>query len=304
MGSGTTESTRQLLVAFCQEFFGSLFMYLLFFPVGAILGNSIEGWIFHFLAVICFDIITCGACANPVICFALFLTGKLNFIGTIVRIVAELLVAMIGFPMLHSLVPARLIELTGGPELSPGIDVYYGSIVEGSTAFLFSFTVLLASSFVKDPDLSRPLFATMLRILIQIGGPITGANFNAMTGFSWAFYTKRVSSQDYNTVYCLAPMIGGGVAAGVYYIIMTYLFPQEKEASELSENVPKEVTKKAKKTKQNGVDTQKDEKEDGTKKAPKTPTKSPKKVVESKSVTRSQTTGPSLRKKSTKLNFD
>lgn len=305
MGVVPKESSGQLLFAFCQEFFGSLFMYLLFFPVGAMLGNTIEGWIFHFLAVICFDILTFGSCANPMICVALFLSGKLTFIGTVIRVAAELLVGLVAFSLLHAIVPEKLIDLTGGPEMSAGFGIYYGCIVEGLISFVFALTVLLASSFVPDPEFSRPLFATTLRLLIEFAAPITGGNMNTMVGFSWAFYTNRMYSQDYQMIYTLSPLLGGAAAAGVYCLLMTQ-FPSEKEVIVSERKVTKKKRPESiRKTEPNGVDELKKVVAlESPKKEMKTPTKVPKKAPEARSVTRSQTTGPNLRKKSVKLNFD
>ena len=301
MGPAVRETNRQLIFAFCQEFFGSLFLYVLFFPLGAILGNSVEGWVFHFLAVIAFDILTAGACANPMICLALLSAGKLTFIGAAVRICAEILVAFTGFSILHSVVPERLIDLTGGPELAAGIDVYYGCIVEGLISFLFALTVLLASSFVTEPDFARPLFATVLRLLIEGSAPITGANMNSMIGFSWAFYTNRTYSLNYQMVYSVSPLIGGVIAAGAYYLVMTIIFPNYEDkilADTMAEE--KKISKTIMKDESDMLKIENRVK--SPKKIPTTPTKSKKTPTksEARSVTRSQTKGPNLRKKSTK----
>jgi hypothetical protein len=42
-------------------------MFLLFFPFGAIFGDTYDGWVFHFLAVIVFDILSIGEIINIVI---------------------------------------------------------------------------------------------------------------------------------------------------------------------------------------------------------------------------------------------
>mmetsp|Transcript_24910 Transcript_24910/g.23905 ORF Transcript_24910/g.23905 Transcript_24910/m.23905 type:complete len:280 (+) Transcript_24910:111-950(+) len=229
MGSDTDETFGKLLFTFCQEFFGSLFMYILFFPIGGILGNSLDGCIFHFLAVILFDILTFGACGNPAVCLALFLTGKMSVIGTFVRLLAEVLVSLIAFTMLYSVIPSHLIPVSGGPELASGIDVFHGSLIEGSIAFVFALTVLLASVYVVDPGLNRPLFAGVIRVLIVFGGSYTGANMNPMIGFSWAWYTNRVYSQEYQIVYSIAPLIGG-VSAAVIYHFFAMIYSDSVEA--------------------------------------------------------------------------
>lgn len=216
------ESFGQLFFAFCQEFFGSLFMYLLFFPVGGMLGNTLDGWIFHFLAVIIFDVITFGACVNPAVCLSLFIAGKMSFVGTSVRLLAEILVSLIAFNLLHSVLPDNLIPLAGGPELAYGIDMFHGSLIEGSISFVFALTVLFASVFVVEPELSRPFFAAVIRILIIFGGNYTGANMNPMIGLSWAWYTNRLFSQEYQIVYTISPLLGGISAALIYHLVMIF----------------------------------------------------------------------------------
>ena len=236
------DSPRQLLYAFFQELFGSLLLYLLFFPTGAVLGNSIEGWIFHFLAVIVFDILTDGACANPAICVALFFSGKQSFIGMVVRVAAELLAGIIGFPVTYALIPSYLKELSGGPELSAGVDIYQGAFTEGLITFLFALSVLLASTFIVDAQICRPLYAAILRVLIEFGGPITGASMNTMVGFSWAWYTKRAYSQNYHAVYSIAPLLGSIIAAGAYRTLV-YILPTDKK---LTDKPSKKQSKKIK----------------------------------------------------------
>lgn len=294
MGFAVPESAGDLIVAFIQEFFGSIFLYLLFFPFGAILGNTIEGWVFHFLAVIGFDILTAGACANPMVCIALYFSGKLTFNGTAVRVCAEVLVAFIGFSILHSIVPERMIDLTGGPELAAGVDVYYGCLIEGLISFLFALTVLLASSFVTDPEFARPLFATVLRLLIEVSAPITGANMNTMIGFSWAFYTNRAYSQEYQMVYTISPLIGGVAAAGAYCMIMTIFFPKYNDP-DIPVSPEKMLLGVVKKSEVEML--KKDDLSHSPKKAPETPTKSRKESSEARSVTRSQTKELKSRKK-------
>jgi glycerol uptake facilitator-like aquaporin len=300
MGSGIYENPKELLFAFCQEFFGSIFMFILFFPVGAILGDTLDGWIFHFLAVIVFDISTAGACANPAMCTALFFAGKLPFIGTIIRVIAELLAGIVGFSFLHAVMPTRLLSRIGGPELDSGISIYYGVFIEGLITFLFALTVLLASSFVTDPEISRPLFAAVLRILIVFGGPLTGANMNSMIGFSWAWYTNRLYSQEYQLVYSLAPIIGSLFAAGAYFLIVNILPSKveiaDNDVSQKSRKNNDEILEKKTPTKK-VVSKIKKEGNESSKKTPKSVSKISTNGESLRPKTRSQTVGPELRKR-------
>ena len=295
MGGEDNESFDQLVYAFFQELLGSLFMYLLFFPVGAMLGNTLEGWVFHFLAVICFDIITAGSCANPAVCIALYFAGKLTMVGTLVRIIAELLVGIVGFTFLHAVVPQNLVSMTGGPELTAGVDVYYGAFMEGSLTLMFALTVLLASSFVTDPEMSRPLFAAVLRILIEIGGPTSGANMNSMVGFSWAWYTGRLYSIEYQTVYFVAPLIGGLLAASVYNSTMNFLPVKQEKSTEVIVNIV-ETTKPptTKKSAKKGV------KGKSSVSSDKKSAKASASIDNSRPKTRSEAANPQLRKRSKK----
>jgi glycerol uptake facilitator-like aquaporin len=300
MGSGNYESPKELLFAFCQEFFGSIFMFILFFPVGAILGDTLDGWVFHFLAVIVFDISTAGACANPAMCTALFFAGKLPFIGTIIRVIAELLAGIIGFSFLHAVMPTRFIARIGGPELDSGVSIFYGVLIEGLITFLFALTVLLASSFVTDPEISRPLFAAVLRILIVFGGPLTGANMNSMIGFSWAWYTNRLYSQEYQMVYSLAPIIGSLFAAGAYFLILNILPSKieifDNDAIQKSNVNNDEILEKRTPTKKVASKIKK-ESSDSSKKTPKSTSKMASNGDSLRPKTRSQTVGPELRKR-------
>ena len=260
MGDLDEDSPRRLLYAFFQELFGSLLLYLLFFPSGAVLGNSMEGWVFHFLAVIVFDILTDGACANPAICVAMFFAGKQTFIGMVVRVAAELFAGIIGFPVTYALIPSYLKELTGGPELSAGVDIYHGAITEGFITFLFALSVLLASTFIVDAQICRPLYAAILRVLIEFGGPITGANMNTMVGFSWAWYTKRAYSQEYHIVYSVAPLIGSVIAACAYRMLV-FIIPTETKLIDKSSKKQFRKTKSSATTQKSKPKIEKEEKE-------------------------------------------
>lgn len=275
-------------------------MFILFFPVGAILGDTLDGWIFHFLAVIVFDISTAGACANPAMCTALFFAGKLPFIGTIIRVIAELLAGIVGFSFLHAVMPTRFLSRIGGPELDSGISIYYGVFIEGLITFLFALTVLLASSFVTDPEISRPLFAAVLRILIVFGGPLTGANMNSMIGFSWAWYTNRLYSQEYQLVYSLAPIIGSLFAAGAYFLIVNILPSKveiaDNDVSQKSRKNNDEILEKKTPTKK-VVSKIKKEGSESSKKTPKSVSKIATNGESLRPKTRSQTVGPELRKR-------
>ena len=208
-----SESDEELLFAFQQEFAGSLLMFFMFFPMGTYLGETTLGWTYHFIGVFLFDVFTSGASANPAVCFALYLAGKLDAISMFVRIIAELFAAFLAFPLLSIFTPAWLMKSVGGPELGRGISSSGGFFTEMGLSYAFCFVVLVAVTWLNDPKYMRPLFATVLRLLMVIGGPLSGASFNPMIAIAWAWHSKKLFSGSYHYVYSMGPIVGGALAA-------------------------------------------------------------------------------------------
>lgn len=213
------ENNKELLFAFQQELFGSLGMFVLFFPVCSYLGNSPLGWIYHFMGVMAFDVLTFGCSANPAVCLAMFLAGKFDLTSAVVRIVAELVAAFVAFPLLSIITPTWLMPNVLGPDLGAGVSIQKGFLVEAFLSYAFCFIVLVAVTWLDNPNLMRPLFATVLRVLLLIGGPLSGASFNPMIGTAWAWYKGRLFEGTYHYIYSLAPIIGAVVAAVAFSYI-------------------------------------------------------------------------------------
>lgn len=102
-------------------------------------------------------------------------------------------------------------------------------------------------------------------------------------------------------VYSVSPLIGGVIAAGAYYLVMTIIFPNYEDGI-LAETMAEEKEASKMVMKNEGDMLKIKGRLESPVKAPKTPTKSKKTPTktEARSVTRSQTKGPNLRKKSTK----
>jgi glycerol uptake facilitator-like aquaporin len=181
--------------------------------------------------------------------------------GTMIRLFGEFMASLVGFSFLHGMIPISLIKLTRGPELGPGVDMLNGALVEGLISFAFALTVLLASDYLVEPELCRPLFAIVLRVLIQIAGPFTGANMNSMIGFSWALYTGRLYLTEYQVVYSIAPLIGGLVAALAYYAFI--IISPEIDSLELKSKLSSVVVEKEEEKEEKKVSPKKEAKKTG-----------------------------------------
>ena len=216
------ETPRQLLFAFQQELLGSICMFVLFWPICSYLGNSVSSWLFHFVAVIAFDVITFGSSANPAVVLALFLVGKLNVTSAVVRVVAELVAAFVAFPLLKVITPAWLMPDVKGPDVREGVTANGAFLAELTMAYAFCFVVLVVSTWGTSPTVARPLFAGVLRLLMVSGNHLTGASFNPLVGVAWAFYTQRLFSGNYHFVYSLAPVLGGAAAAWAFTALVAW----------------------------------------------------------------------------------
>jgi hypothetical protein len=169
---------------------------------------------------------------------------------------------------------------------------------------LLSITVCpYRSASVVFRDRSRNESPTICRsspkILIEIGGPTSGANINSMVGFSWGWCTNRLYSMEYQTVYFVAPLIGGLLAAGVYNSTTIFLPSKQEFSAETSSESnasiveisrPPPRKKSAKKGNKGKSSVSSD------KKSPKVPAS----IDNSKPKTRSQIANPQLRKRSKK----
>ena len=180
---------------------------------GTYLGETTIGWTYHFIGVFLFDMLTSGASANPAVCISLYLAGKFDAISMSVRIIAELFAAFLAFPLLTMFTPAWLMKSVGGPELGRGISSNGGFLTEMGLSYAFCFVVLVAITWLNDPKYMRPLFATVLRLLMVIGTPLSGASFNPMIAVAWAWHNKKLFSGSYHFVYSFGPIVGGVLAA-------------------------------------------------------------------------------------------
>jgi glycerol uptake facilitator-like aquaporin len=216
------ETQRQLLFAFQQELFGSAALFVLFWPMCSYLQNTFASWAYHFAMVMVFDIVTFGCSANPAVVLALFLAGRLDATSAMVRVAAELLVAFFAFPLLKVITPAWLMPSVIGPDVGAGVTTNGAFLAEMTMAYVFCFLVLVVTVWNTSPSYARPLFATVLRLLMISGGDMTGASFNPLVGLSWAFYTGRLFSGDYHLVYSLAPVVGGAAAAGAFVYLLAW----------------------------------------------------------------------------------
>ena len=80
-----SEQKRTIVQIALQEFFASLFLFLMIFPIGSYLGNTNAGWAFNYFAMLLHGVIFGDACVNPSVAFGFWTMGKMSMIESYVR---------------------------------------------------------------------------------------------------------------------------------------------------------------------------------------------------------------------------
>lgn len=158
-----------------------------------------------------------GGLVNPAVTIALWTTGKLPTIRTIVLIAAQLVGAAIGAFLLKALVPSELFDAggAGAPALGPGIAAGKGILIEAVTTFFLVFAVFGTAVDDRGP-FSKTAGLTIGLVLafdIMAVGPYTGA---AMNPARWFGPALAGGLWDDWYVWIVGP-VAGGIIAGVLY---------------------------------------------------------------------------------------
>jgi MIP family channel proteins len=224
------EQTGRAAVA---EFIGTF--ALIFFGAGTIIltqGSDLLAIAFaHGLAIAIMVTLMAhvsGGVFNPAIQIALWLTGKMPGLRSIVYIAAQLLGAVAAAFALKWIWPAPAYDaqgVSGGiPAVADGLALGKAVIIEALTTFFLVWAVF--ASAVDDRGAFRSIagFAIGLTITIDIlaTGSLTGAAMNPARWFGPALATNDWSNW---WVWVVGP-IAGGIIAGVGY---WYLFLHGKE---------------------------------------------------------------------------
>jgi len=164
-----------------------------------------------------------GAHFNPAITVALTVIREIKPIDAAIYIVVQLAGGTLG-----ALLTKGFLSDEGGPEnygavaISPRLDgeVFWGGLgIEAiGTFFLVWAVVGVAVNPRSDRGWAALVIGGTLGLIVFVGGPLTGAGFNPARAFGPALVANEwVGFDDFVITYVLAPVVGGVVAALLYF---------------------------------------------------------------------------------------
>lgn len=200
---------------------------LVFVGAGAVLANEVSGDGFGFLGVaLAHGLVLLamtyavyhlsGAHINPAVTIALWATGKVKTGVGFGYIVAQLVGSVVAALLLKVVFPGIAMEgFLGDTSLAPGVTPGAGILVEAILTFFLVFAVFgtIVDKRGSAHHAGLVLGAT-LALGNLLGGPLTGGALNPARSFGPAFLSNHWML---HYVYWVGPVLGGLVAAFVYY---------------------------------------------------------------------------------------
>jgi aquaporin Z len=180
-----------------------------------------------------------GGHFNPAVTAGVWVSGKIETYRALIYVLAQLAGAAAGAALLAWAVPKDLWTQTnlGTPALNTGLGITAGRgvIIEAILTFFLVFTVYAAAvdergTFKTIAGLTIGLVLTMD---ILMGGALTGAAMNPARAFGPALVSGDWA--DF-WVYVAGPLIGGILAAGLYYLTLL----RDREAPAVASGEPEE----------------------------------------------------------------
>jgi MIP family channel proteins len=168
-----------------------------------------------------------GGHVNPAVTFGAVITGRMKLSTGVLYVGAQLAGAVIGALLIEAAVLGQFEGNLGAHSIN--LEVLDGEgaavLVEAVLTFVLVFTVFATAMDPRGMANLAPI-AIGLAILIDhvVGVPLTGASMNPARSFGPALVADF---WDDHWVYWLGPLIGGGLAALVYYF--TFMWGNEVE---------------------------------------------------------------------------
>jgi aquaporin Z len=214
--------------ALVAEFIGTF--ALIFVGVGAIAANQITNGSLGLVGIalahgltIAVMVSATGAISgghlNPAVTFGALLGRKITLVNAIGYIIAQCLAAIAGAFMIQQAMPAEALQAVnmGTPALGTGISSTLGLVMEIVLTFFLVFVVFGTAIDKRAPKVGGLFIGLTITLDILVGGPISGAAMNPARHLGPALLGGGL--QDI-WLYWMGPLIGGGLAALVYYYIL------------------------------------------------------------------------------------
>ena len=168
-----------------------------------------------------------GGHINPAVTFGAVITGRMKLSTGVLYVVAQLAGAVIGALLLEAALVGAIEGNLGAHALN--LDALDGKgagvLVEAVLTFMLVFAVFATAMDPRGMASLAPM-AIGFAVLVDhmVGVPLTGASMNPARTFGPALVAGAWSD---HWVYWLGPLIGGGLAAFVYYF--TFMWGREEE---------------------------------------------------------------------------
>ncbi|HEY3780547.1 MAG TPA: aquaporin [Fimbriimonadaceae bacterium] len=201
--------------ALAAEFIGTF--TLIFIGVGSLMANAgglVGAAIAHGVAIAVM-VSALGAISgghfNPGISFGAWIGHKISTMNMVFYWIAQVAGAAAGAFLLEYCIPDA--KGTGTPALANGINVTQGLILEAIGTFFLVLVVYGTAIDKRAPKVGGLFIGLTITICILCFGPVTGSSINPAR-----FLGPAIAEGNFTNVavYIFGPLIGGGIAGGLY----------------------------------------------------------------------------------------
>jgi len=162
-----------------------------------------------------------GGHINPAVTFAAVITGRLKLGTGVLYVAAQILGAVVGAVLIKAVLVDEFEGNLGAHGLGPGVDgAAEGLLAEIILTFILVFTVFAVAIDKRGFPGIAPI-AIGLAVMVDhfIGVPLTGASMNPARSFGPAAISNVWTD---HWIYWLGPLIGGGAAGIIYFLLYMY----------------------------------------------------------------------------------
>ncbi|MDA0270243.1 MAG: MIP family channel protein [Chloroflexi bacterium] len=165
-----------------------------------------------------------GGHFNPAVTAAMWVTRRIDSIGAVGYVVAQLAGAVLAALALTLLYPEglRAAASLGTPALGPTVDLLPGIGIEAVLTFFLVIVIFGTAVDRRGPHLGGIAIGLTITMDVLAGGPLTGAAMNPARAFGPALVSGNWAD---HIVWWIGPLVGA-VAAGLLY---HYVFAEEAE---------------------------------------------------------------------------
>ncbi|MDO9444443.1 MAG: aquaporin [Dehalococcoidia bacterium] len=159
-----------------------------------------------------------GGHFNPAVTAAMWVTRRMDSLGALGYVVAQLVGAVTAALVLTLLYPEGLREAAnlGTPSLGPTVDLLPGIGIEAVLTFFLVIVFFGTAIDPRAPKIGGLAIGLTITADILVGGPLTGAAMNPARAFGPALLSG--SWADHLT-WWIGPIIGGVVAGLLYHYV-------------------------------------------------------------------------------------